>query len=271
MTGDLGGRLAVVSGAGRGIGRHLALGLARAGMDVALLGRRPAGLADTARECARFGVRTRTCPVDVRQPAAVRAVVDEVADRLGGIDLVVNNAGIADHDEKPPWEVDPDRWWDVLETNLRGSFNLCRAVLPAMIEAGTGRIVNINSNVATKRDIRYSAYGTSKAALLALSDTLAGPLRPHGVSIFDISPGMVLTDMSARMTACLERNQWVSVDLVVGAVIAVARGELDPLSGRYLHVGVDDLAELAARARAGLPDGIRTLRLVPHGVDDPLA
>ncbi|PYC67523.1 NAD(P)-dependent oxidoreductase [Micromonospora arborensis] len=271
MAVDVSGRLAVVSGAGRGIGRHLALGLAGAGMNVALLGRRPAGLDDTARECARFGVETFTYPVDVRRSAAVRAFVDEVVGKLGAVDLLVNNAGIADHDESPPWEADADRWWEVLETNLRGSFNLCRFVLPAMIGAGVGRIVNINSNVATKRDIRYSAYGTSKAALLALSDTLAGPLRAHGVSIFDISPGMIRTDMSERMTACLERNQWVSVELIVEAVVRVARGELDPISGRYLHVGVDDLTELVARARVGLPEGARTLRLLPHGADDPLA
>ncbi|WBB77303.1 SDR family NAD(P)-dependent oxidoreductase [Micromonospora sp. WMMD882] len=271
MGGALSGRSALISGAGRGIGRHLALGLARAGMNVALLGRRPAGLDDTASECVRFGVEALTHPVDVRRPAAVRAVVDDVLGRLGAVDLLVNNAGIADHDESPPWQVDADRWWEVLETNLRGSFNLCRAVLPSMVAAGAGRIVNINSNVATKRDIRYTAYGTSKAALLALSDALAGPLRAHGVSIFDISPGMVRTDMSERMTACLERDQWVSVDLVVDAVVRTARGELDPVSGRYLHVGADDLTELVARARAGLPDGARTLRLLPYGAGDPLA
>ena len=261
----------LVTGAGRGIGRQLAVGMARQQMTVALLGRRPERLAAVARECADAGARVVTAVADVTSVRSVRAAVDLVHEAVGHVDVLVNNAGLMDEDEVALWEADWERWWQVFETNFRGSFNMCRAVLPNMVARRTGRIVNINSIFSVRHDIRYSAYSTSKAALLGLTDTLAGPLAEHGVFMFDISPGMVDTDMTRGMSVCAGRTDWTSVDRVVDAVVRVARGELDPLSGRFLHVGVDDTTDLLARSDELRATDARTVRLRPHGPADPLA
>lgn len=263
-----GSGVVLISGAGRGIGRHIALGVAAHGMAVALLGRDADQLAGVAGECDGLAV-----PViaDVRDPVAVDSAVATVIDRLGPIDLLVNNAGVVDRGETVPWEADQGAWWDVFETNFRGSVNLCRAVLPDMVARGAGRIVNINSILAVRPDIRYSAYGASKSALLGLSGMMAGPLAEHGVSIFDISPGMVRTEMTRGMAACAGRTDWTDVRRIVTAVVRVASGDLDPLSGRFLHVGVDDIDELLAHHEQLRSAGARVLGLRPYGSADPLA
>jgi NAD(P)-dependent dehydrogenase (short-subunit alcohol dehydrogenase family) len=257
----------LVSGAGRGIGRHIALGVAAHGMAPALLGRDADRLDSVAGDCPGTAV---TVVADVRDPEAVRAAVASVTDRLGPIDLLVNNAGMVDRGEAAPWDADQNAWWDVFETNFRGAVNLCGAVLPDMVARGAGRIVNINSILAVRPDIRYSAYGASKSALLGLSGMLSGPLAERGVSIFDISPGMVRTEMTLGMAACEGRTDWTDVDRIVTTVVRVALGELDPLSGRFLHVGVDDIDELLAHHERLRATGARALCLRPHELADPL-
>jgi 3-oxoacyl-[acyl-carrier protein] reductase len=183
------GQVALVTGAGRGIGREVALGLAEEGMHLGILGRHRETLADTLRACVRHGVKCVAVAADVARFGAVREAVRSVERDLGPIDLLVNDAGQVDRAEVPLWEADPDQWWSVVETNLRGPFHLMRTVLPGMVERQRGRVVNLNSGFALRPEWRYSAYATSKSALLRLSDNVAGPLRPHGVTVLDISPG----------------------------------------------------------------------------------
>ncbi|MDF3292255.1 SDR family oxidoreductase [Streptomyces silvisoli] len=259
--------LALITGAGGGIGSAIAVALAEAGMSVALLGRRPEPLARTARACARFGVPVVELRADVTDPAQVRAAVDTA----GPVDLLVNNAGAVDRHEVPLWEADGDQWWRTYETNVRGTVNLCRAVLPGMIARASGRVVNINSILALRHEPHYSAYSASKMALLGLSGMLAEPLRRHGVLVFDISPGMVRTDMTLGMALCAGRTDWTAMDLITTALVRLAAGELDPLAGRFLHVGADDLDLLLANATALAGGEARTLRLSAYGPDDPLA
>jgi 3-oxoacyl-[acyl-carrier protein] reductase len=260
-----GGR-ALITGAGGGIGGAIARALAEAGLSVALLGRRAEPLARTARACARFGVPVVELRADVTDPAQVRAAVDAA----GPVDLLVNNAGAVDRHEVPLWEADTGQWWDTYETNVRGTVNLCRAVLPGMIDRGDGRVVTINSVLAVRHDLRYSAYSASKMALLGLSGMVAEPLRQHGVLVFDLSPGMVRTDMTLGMSVCDGRTDWTPVERITTALVRLAAGELDPLAGRFLHVGVDDLDRLLADAAGLAATGARTLRLTAYGPEDPL-
>ncbi|MEY9873357.1 3-oxoacyl-[acyl-carrier protein] reductase [Streptacidiphilus sp. MAP12-33] len=268
---SLEGRSALVTGAGRGIGREIALGLAEEGMNVALIGRHRETLTDTLRACVRHGVKCVAFAADVAHPGQVKAAVNGVQRDLGRIDLLVNNAGQVDRAEVPLWEADQTQWWQVVETNLRGPFNLLRSVLPGMVDRGEGRVVNLNSGFALRPDGRYTAYATSKAALLRLSDNLAESLRPHGVTLLDISPGAVATDMTAGMAMFDGMVHWGSIPYLVSTVVDAARGRFDPLHGRFLHLGQDDLEALLRDADLIRQRDARTLRLRPYGEEDPLA
>ena len=266
---ELAGQVAIVTGAGRGIGRALAIALSGAGAGVGLLGREPSYLRDTAAACAGPAV---TAVADVTDADSVAAAVESLEADLGPVDLLVNNAGRIDGAEVPPWEADPADWWAVVEANLRGPMLLCRALVPAMVARGRGRIVNINSGMGLQPVPGYSAYSVSKAALARYTDCLAEALRPHGVVAFDLSPGRVRTDMTLGMAmwAGVADDSWTPVDAVVGAVLTLASGRADSLSGRFLHAARDDLDSLIARAGELAGDDARTLRLRAYGPDDPL-
>jgi NAD(P)-dependent dehydrogenase (short-subunit alcohol dehydrogenase family) len=175
--------VALVTGGGRGIGRGIALELARAGMRVAVSARTRSEVDETAREAGGLAVEA-----DVSREEDAARMVAEVERELGPIDLLVNNAGIA-HWEERAWEDDPAAWWRVFEVNVRGPFLVSRAVIPGMIERGRGRIVNTGSGAAYLPGTANTAYGASKAALYRFGETLAQQLEPHGIPVFTISPG----------------------------------------------------------------------------------
>ncbi|GAA1733299.1 hypothetical protein GCM10009809_30930 [Isoptericola hypogeus] len=270
-------RTALVTGATRGIGRAVALGLARAGLDVALVARDADRLADVAGEIRGLGRAALALPCDVTDGAAVEAAVRRaeapVADGgLGGVDLLVNNAGRIDA-EVPLWEADPDEWWSVVETNLRGPFLLARQVVPAMLARGGGRVVELASGASTHEMPGTSAYNASKTALLRLGANLHLAGHPRGLRVFEVSPGTVATDMTASMPMYAGRTEWTPVERTVDMVVAIARGELDECSGWYLRVTHDtpgSLRELAAAATGDRRGAARRLRVLPAGDGDPM-
>jgi NAD(P)-dependent dehydrogenase (short-subunit alcohol dehydrogenase family) len=267
-------RVALVTGAGRGIGRALALGLGQAGVSVALLGRSPGALEDVAAEVASHGVGASWAGADVRDYAQVHNAVERLEAALGEIDLLVNNAGVIEPVEVPVWDAGPETWWHVVETDLRGPFHCVRAVVPGMIERGGGRVINLSSGTgAGDRDI-YSAYAAAKAALFRITGSLHLAGYGRGLRAFEVSPGVVRTDMTTTMATHLGRTEWTPVHRVVELVTAIAEGRLDAWSGAFLRAGVDtaeslDAAELRA-GEAGLPDRARRLGILPYGPDDPL-
>ncbi|MFJ8441099.1 SDR family NAD(P)-dependent oxidoreductase [Kitasatospora griseola] len=269
-TGSLDGQVGLVTGAGRGIGREIAIGLAAEGMAVALIGRTQQTLIDTLKECVHHGARGVAVTADVNNPGAVREAVRAVERDLGPVDLLVNNAGQIDRAEAPIWETDPVQWWQVVETNLRGPYNLLRHVLPGMVERGRGRVVNLNSGFALRPDGRYTAYATSKGALLRLSDNIADSVAPHGIVVLDISPGAVETDMTADLPMFRGKKDWASLPYMVAVTVDAARGRFDALHGRFLHAGRDNLETLVDSAEAIRAADARTLRLRPYGPDDPM-
>lgn len=264
------GQVALVTGASRGIGRAIALALAGAGMRVGLLARDADRLAAVAAECDERGGSGLPVAVDVTDPAAVRTAVGEVTDGLGAVDLLVNAAGQIEPVERPLWDVDPDDWWRVVEVNVRGPALLLWALAPGMLGRGRGRIVNLSSGMAGRPVPLYSGYSAAKGAVMRVTDCLAGPLRDGGVSIFDVTPGLVRTDMTANMPmwAGHRPDQFFDVQRVCDMVLAVAAGRLDELTGRFVHAGKDDVDDLVARAAEIRERDARTLRIRPYGPDD---
>ena len=266
---DLGGQVALVTGASTGIGRHLVEGLAARGMAVAGLARGEERLRTAMDEVeAATGARTLAVAADVTDRTSVTAAVERVVAELGQVDLLVNNAGLIDAAEEPLWEADPDQWWEVVSSHIRGAFLLCRTVVPWMVLRNRGRVVNIASGQSVRVLPEFSAYGVGKTGLVRITEALSGALEGSGVHAFDLSPGVVDTQMTRAMTMWRGFTDWTPPERVVEFVAAIAGGELDHWSGRFLRVGADDVATL----RGMTPEGdTRRLRLRPYGDDDPLA
>ncbi|MGY1807891.1 SDR family NAD(P)-dependent oxidoreductase [Blastococcus sp. SYSU D00669] len=261
-------QVALITGASTGIGRHLAEGLAARGMAVAGLARGADRLRTAMDEvAAATGGRTLAVAADVTDRAAVEAAVARVLEEFGRIDLLVNNAGLMDPAEVPVWQADPDEWWAVVESHVRGGLLPARAVVPGMVERGAGRVVALASGMSTRGGRLYSAYSVGKTGLMRLTEVLAAGLEGTGVLAFDLAPGVVRTAMSTSMSLHEGKTDWTDPERVVRFVTAIAAGELDAWSGRFLHVGFDDLDALRAHAPA---DAERQLRLRPYGDGDPL-
>ncbi|MDO5495787.1 MAG: SDR family oxidoreductase, partial [bacterium] len=252
---------ALITGASRGIGRHLALGLARAGFDLAIIATDEARLEAVRAEVAELAPAARVVAqaVDVTDAAAVAAAARTAERELGGIDLLVNNAGRIDS-EVALWEADPEEWWEVMAVNVRGPFLLARAVLPGMIARGGGRIVNVNSGSGTRDFEESSAYTASKSALFRIGGAIHLAAFDRGIRTFELAPGVVRTDMTEGMRLHDGREEWTEPEDVVALVLMLASGGADHLSGSYVRVGNDDPADLRGRRTA------RRLGLV----DDPL-
>jgi NAD(P)-dependent dehydrogenase (short-subunit alcohol dehydrogenase family) len=268
VASPLTGQVALVTGASTGIGRHLVEGLAARGMAVAGLARTEDRLTAAMAEVASStGARTLAVPADVTDRASVDAAVARVVEELGQIDLLVNNAGLIDQFEVPLWEADPDQWWDVVTSHIKGGFLLCRAVVPWMVLRNRGRVVNIASGQGLAAQPEYSAYAAAKSGLMRITEALAGGLDGSDVRAFDLAPGVVDTDMTRSMAKWRGRTDWTPPERVVEFVAAIAAGELDQWSGRFMRVPVDDPEVMKGITPEG---GARMLRLVPYGDGDPL-
>jgi NAD(P)-dependent dehydrogenase (short-subunit alcohol dehydrogenase family) len=266
---ELRGHVALVTGASTGIGRALADGLAARGMAVAGLARNEERLTTAMAEVAgASGVRTLAVAADVTDRASVDAAVARVAEELGRVDLLVNNAGVIDAAEVPVWEADPDQWWDVVASHVRGAQLMVRAVVPGMLARGHGRVVDLASGMGARANRDYSAYSVAKTGLMRLTEALDLSLQGSGVHAFDVAPGVVDTPMTRSMDMWRGFTDWTPPERVVELVVAIAAGELDAWAGRFLRAGKDELATLRSLTPS---DAVRQLRLQPYGDADPVA
>lgn len=193
------GKVALVTGAGSGIGRAAAIQFAREGAKVALAGRRETPLLEVAKAIERAGGVALTVPTDVADERGVNALVDQVEDRLGPLDMAFNNAGVLGA-YRPIVELTADDFDLVVGTNLRGVWLLARAEIRAMMASGRrGSIVNTSSFVAEAATPGTSAYAASKAGLNALARALALEVGPHGIRVNNVAPGVIRTAMSAGL------------------------------------------------------------------------
>ena len=242
-------RVALVTGGGRGIGARIARELATDGWRVAVTGRTAEQVDAVARETGGRGLTG-----DVARRADVERWVAEAGD----VELLVANAGVAVWEEAA-WELEPDEWWRVLETNVLGVYLCCRAVVPGMIARGRGRIVITGSGASYLPGSRSSAYAASKAAVGRFGETLARQLEQHGIPVFVISPGLVRTEMTEGNFP--DDAPWTPPELAPRLVRELASGRFDALTGRYIHAEHDPPDELERRIEAILRDDLNALRL----------
>jgi NAD(P)-dependent dehydrogenase (short-subunit alcohol dehydrogenase family) len=216
----LAGRVAIVTGGGRGIGRAIALGMAREGARVALAARSNGELGRVAHELGQAGATAMAVPTDVRQEASVEALVGRVLGEWQQVDVLVNAAGVATF--APVTDSKLDDWDQMLAVNLRGAVLACRAVLPAMIARRQGNIISVGSVVTSRTLTGSAAYTASKYGLLGFSRVLAEEMRPHGVRVGVISAGATDTPLWDAMTGAPARERMLQPDQVAEAALLMA-------------------------------------------------
>jgi NAD(P)-dependent dehydrogenase (short-subunit alcohol dehydrogenase family) len=201
MASEPSSRIALVTGAGSGIGRAVALGLLKDGFHVVLSGRRPEPLAAVAEAAKAAGQQALAIPADVRDPQSVQALFDEIEKRYGRLDVLFNNAGV-NAPAVPMDELPVERWLDVINTNVTGVFLCARAAFGLMRRQTPqgGRIINNGSISAHAPRPFSSPYTASKHAVLGLTKTIALDGRPYNIVCSQIDIGNALTELSARMT-----------------------------------------------------------------------
>lgn len=256
------GQIALITGAGRGIGRTIAEVLARNGASVGLCARTKAQIDDAAESIGSNGGRAFPVVADVTDPVAIQNAVTQIEAQLGPISLLVNNAGTF-HSLGPLWETDPDVWWRDVEIHVRGTVICTHAVLQHMIDRQRGRVVNVVGMLGQFGEPYVSAYAAAKAALFRLTENLASEVHDSGVQVFSISPGPVRTEMTRQFLddpdarkwvadfSQMQPDEWVSAEEGANLVVRLAHGEADALSGRYIHVfeDLDELIEGAAEIK----------------------
>ena len=195
MSSELQGQVALVTGGSRGIGLAIARELAEAGAKVAVVARGEAGAQQAAAALPGEGHRGFAC--NVADPEAATALVKQVEESLGGLDVLVNNAGVTR--DNLLMRIKDDDWSAVLDTNLRGAFNLIRAASRGMMKRRGGRIINITSVVGITGNKGQANYAASKAGLIGLTKSVAKELGSRGVLVNAVAPGYIETDMTAEL------------------------------------------------------------------------
>lgn len=249
----LAGKVAIVTGASRGIGAAAALALGEAGASVVLAARTTAQAEANARQINAAGGKAAAIACDVSDYAACQRLVQETTERFGPPDVLVNNAGVIEPISMVG-EADPAEWARSIEINLIGAYYVIRAVLPGMIERGHGDIINVSSGAAHRPLEGWSAYCAGKAGLAMLTRSIDLEHRPAGIRVFGFQPGTTDTDMQVtirasgiNMVSRIPREQLTPVAHPARAIVYLCSEEADDLAGKEFALGNDDF-----RRRIGL-------------------
>ncbi|WP_053363616.1 3-ketoacyl-ACP reductase [Bacillus sp. FJAT-27251] len=193
---SLKGKTALITGAGRGIGRAAAIALAAEGVHLGLLGKNMDNLEKVTAELEQYGVNVSGAAADVGDRQSVENAVEHITSELGSIDILINNAGIAKFGGF--LELDPEEWEQIIQVNLLGTYYVTRAVLPGMMEKKSGDIINISSTAGQKGAPVTSAYSASKFGVLGLTESLLMEVRKHNIRVTAMTPSTVATDLAVE-------------------------------------------------------------------------
>jgi 2-deoxy-D-gluconate 3-dehydrogenase len=239
---DLSGNVAIVTGANTGIGQAIALALAEAGADIAAVGRTPAQ--ETVEKARALGRRAEIVSADLSTIEPVQRIVDETVDKLGGLHILVNNAGIIRRADAVDFT--EEDWDAVVDTNLKSVFFLCQAAGRHMIANGGGKIINIASMLTFQGGIRVPSYTASKSGIGGLTKLLANEWASKGVNVNAIAPGYIATNNTTALQADEVRNKsiidripagrWGDASDLGGAAVFLASRAADYVQGHILAV-----------------------------------
>lgn len=239
---SLAGRTALVTGANAGIGQAIAVALAEAGADVAVVGRSSAS--ETVARIDAAGRRSLELRADLSSTTALPQMVADVSEAWGGVDILVNNAGIIRRDDLLTFS--ESDWDAVIDTNLKSLFFLSQAVARGMVERGRGKIINIASLLSFQGGIRVPSYAAAKSGVAGVTRAMANELAPHGVQVNAIAPGYIATANTAALRADEQRNRqileripagrWGSPEDIGGTAVFLASSASDYISGHILAV-----------------------------------
>jgi 3-oxoacyl-[acyl-carrier protein] reductase len=243
---SLEGRVALVTGAGRGIGAATACLFARAGAHVALLEKDGAGVTKVAEAIGVKGGEALPFTVDITDAFQVERVVDGIVKEWGHLDVLVNNAGIVR--DATVDEVDDDDWADTLDVNLRGALVCTRAVVPQMVAQGSGRILSAASVVARNGNYGQTAYAASKAGIIGMTRTWARELGPKGITANAVAPGFIDTEMVKSVPQKVAAR-------IVETTAAKRMGRAEEVASVYLFLA-SDLASFMNGAVVGVDGGL---------------
>jgi 3-oxoacyl-[acyl-carrier protein] reductase len=236
MSGRLEGKVAVVTGAGRGIGKAIALAYGGHGAAVGCVARTAAEIRVTAEEIVKAGGRALAIPADVRDRQAVEAAFAEASREFGGLDIVVINAGVH-RDPAPVDASDPEGWRETIDTNLVGAYHCARAAIPRLKQRGAGKIITVGSGIGHRGVAASSAYACSKAALWMLTRVLAQELAPYNISVNELVPGPVDTSMNpgGSGTSSLGASEWLKKpeDVVPLALFLAEQPDVGPTAQSF--------------------------------------
>ncbi len=193
---SLKGKNAIITGAGKGIGRAIALALAIEGVNLGLISRTEKDLQELKEDLKKYPVQTSIAVEDIADIQAVNAAVKSIQNELGSIDILINNAGIAKFGKF--LDLLPSEWEDQIKVNLFGVYYVTRAVLPEMIKHQTGDIINISSTAGLKGSPMTSAYSASKFGVMGLTDSLMQEVRKHNIRVTALNPSTVVTDLAIK-------------------------------------------------------------------------
>ncbi|MCL0031950.1 SDR family oxidoreductase [Dehalococcoidia bacterium] len=227
-------KVALITGSGRGMGRAIALGLAKNGVRIALTGRNQDLLSKVAKEIKDMGGNSKTFLLDVTDDYQAEVVSQKVVEDWGSIDILVNNAGVILYD-KPVWATTLEDWYVIMDTNLKGTFLTCKAVLPYMMKQEEGYIINIGSSSGKEPDDEYGPYTASKWGVVGYTASLAKSLLGKGIIVNGINPTWVDTDM-ARAYIPEGDPEWVTQDEISDAVVYLLTKAPNAMTGKFIDI-----------------------------------